>query len=1679
MASCKRVESIFRRPISYIVPLVLALTFMLPATSKAIEAQVVAIDQVLVYNQFGAYNPVGLMFALKRDVVPLDPETGAPIPGQTCVSFTCVAGKVALRADKRPRPIVLRVNEGDTLTVHFTNLLAPDREDIPVFIDPDTRKSAFPPDEVVAQEDAPQTRQAGFHINGLKPSSVDDDASYVGRNTSSLVAPGGSRTYTWTATKEGTYLVYSPAGLSGGEGDGGQLTHGLFGAVNVEPAGSVWYASQVTKAEMLLKTTFDAGKKIISPIPLLAGNEIIRTDLNAIIVPPSPRKSFREFTAIFHDELKTVQALPLLETDGTFHGVRDGFGINYGSSGLGAPILASRGMTGGEETLLDPNDPVGPAKDCKECKYEEFFLTAWAVGDPALQVKTAWTTPGLSYPRPANEFLYPDDPSNVHHSYIGDPVIIRNVHAGPKETHVFHLHAHQWLHNPAGDTSINRVGLDWWEDQPQGVRLDGTTETNSTYLDSQTISPGAAFTYNITYGGSGNRNLTAGDAIFHCHLYPHFAQGMWSLWRNHDVFEDGNRLLPDNSPIPAIMPIPGQAMAPEPGTMGNPGYPFFIAGVPPNPGTQFGDEDALAGVFGHRPPQPPLDIVPGKSGGLQRHRFVGVGLEAVDGVASHTTSGNPNQPFARELTKVPVDNVVFLGPPGADTTAIEDAAIAFHSEATHPSFTPEGVAKVFRTNGLGPQPGAPYANPCPSSAPDRIYKVSAIDLLGTQFTTNFAGWHDPQARIPVLDQDVEATLSGQRRPEPLFLRVNSNDCITFYHTNRTRTVVDVDDFQVYTPTDTIGQHIHLVKFDVTSSDGSANGWNYEDGTFAAGEIRERLVAINAGRTEAGALPEQLLPLPEEGTYQTTTQRWWADPLLNLTGDDRTIRTIFTHDHFAPSTIQQHGYYAALVTEPTGSQWLAKNGKGVLGEGRDDGGPTATEAIIITGEDGQESYREFLFAVQDFALLYKDDGVTPINPPEVVESISADDPGTMLINYRHEPIPLRISNGFEQIKPQKNRKKGDKGNLANVFDSKVHNDPFTPVVEAYQGDIVQVRVIQGAQEEQHVFSIQGVDFLHEPADPNSGRGSAQAIGISEQFNFLLEPMPKLKQADCTDLIMQGGSNGASTSSNNNGKGKKDKSAGGSDNDTRDRFFCLDHLYYSTSLDDLWNGMWGIMRAFANVQPNLGVLPNNQPDSDGEFFGEFDPIPTRDPDQVYHVAAVHKPITYNSRDNGHGVLHDPTGLVFALVQDVADPDGNGGYELNQAKLDAYVPQPLVLRANAGDVIDVTLHNLLRETVPDLLGDAHFPPITDFNANDITPSNRVSMNVQGLTYNPGTSAGSNVGLNPDTTVAPGESRKYRWFAGHVDHITGDESPSEYGAANIRDFGDIMKHGSQGLFAGFITEPEGASWFAPDGSDIYDPAPNANRDTTRAKVIDANILGTGFFREFVVFYQDGLNQRIGTNLGDWQDDVDPCVVDRDAEEAALEEEGAAIECKGGVDNQMDPEDAGEKAFNYRTEPFWYRLGFENRPGKNVMNDQDLHAVLSNTQVGEDPQTPIFETFAGDPVKIRLLQPDGRARQHAFAIHGQQWPHEPGNPNEFVIGAQSGMSVMRQFNINLDGTPGQVSTADSDITWDWDNRPDVVGDWLYRDMPSFQFPSGLWGILRVCSPGDISPGTGCPSLAP
>ena len=180
-------------------------------------------------------------------------------------------------------------------------------------------------------------------------------------------------------------------------------------------------------------------------------------------------------------------------------------------------------------------------------------------------------------------------------------------------------------------------------------------------------------------------------------------------------------------------------------------------------------------------------------------------------------------------------------------TPVEIAAMNEHAIRTRPTTEPNGEPGNFILNGLPPTNGAPFADPGVNDQGDanihrRRYQAAVFQV---DTILNKKGWHYPQQRMISLWQDVAPTVDKTRAPEPFFFRTNTSDSIQFWHTNLLPSYYELDDFQVRTPTDIVGQHIHLVKFDVTASDGAGNGFNYEDGTFAPDEVQERIDSINA------------------------------------------------------------------------------------------------------------------------------------------------------------------------------------------------------------------------------------------------------------------------------------------------------------------------------------------------------------------------------------------------------------------------------------------------------------------------------------------------------------------------------------------------------------------------------------------------------------------------------------------------------------------------------------------------------------------------------------------------------------------------------------------------------------------------------------------------------------------
>jgi hypothetical protein len=1745
-------------------------------------------------NRLGATIPNGFVFALRADTV-------------------TNAGNIWLRPGKRPRPIVLRANVGDCLQISFQNAIP-------------TAKFA----QSTPQSPAVATTEVSLHIQGQEWAiGPADDGSFVGKNNSSLAtapptpipspAPPNARTYTLFVKNEGTYLLYT-MGDTEGDPVGGQLSRGLFGALNVQPNGAEWYRSQVSQQDLSLATRknssgqplktpdgqpilnynavyptgskYPDGTTIPPNTPILkmldANNNIVHSDLTAIITGPNAgrfpgstgvsnpeppcnsanngsgatnplfcanpsapdrKQPYREITIIYHEVGQVAtQAFPVFSDPSlgmvsTVNAGFDGFAINYGTGGIGAEVYANR-------------IGVGPMGSCVDCKFEEFFLSAWSVGDPAMlvdrpansSVLPTFTTSPAQPPVPNNppsttppvlctaaqlgdtgaapdpncanarvpvpgavngfpyklaplakatKAYYPDDPSNVFHSYINDHTKFRIHHGGTVATHVHHQHAHQWLQSPNSDEGA--------------------------YLDSQMISPGASYTLEMTFNGSGNRNKVVGDSIFHCHFYPHFAAGMWAMWRTHDTFEvgsqldangvpvSGTRALPDGeikagTPTPALVPMPTLPMAPMPSSVfiqngqvvyGTPAAPDPTgANVTANPGFPF----FIPGIAGARAPHPPLDFAPDGAGGFMD-----------GGLPRHVVSGgtiayekHDQFDWSKDLATMNATQLAEAG------TNVEKVAMKFFGVRCRPSFFPDGSPggcpstnvtspnmtqntqpTGFLLNGLplGPQMGAPFADPAVDDngkainvingqQQKRVYKAAAIQL---NVVLNKKGWHFPQQRILTLWQDVKPTLAytpggSGRAPEPLFFRGNSGDIVEYWHTNLVPNYYLVDDFQVRTPTDILGQHIHLVKFDVTSSDGAGNGFNYEDGTFSPDEVQEIIHAINSPGGSwtpcPGCAATTLAPKPPPAPIcagpnppaqcasewmgaQTTIQRWYLDPVVNSQNVDRTLRTVFTHDHFGPSTHQQAGLYAGLVVEPKDSQWKNAEDGTAMGGGtittppvRPDGGPTSWKANIVT-TTAADSYREFMLEFQDLQLAYAQgsrttpdpaknkgwrDGNFAVNPtvfPEFQEirprlvSTGNENPitGTQSVNYYNEPIAWRL---------------GQFKDLSYAFDNQTalavnpnipNPDPWTPLMRAYQGDNVQVRTLVGAHVFAHQFNLAGPTWFAEPSWKNSGYRSNQPMGLSEHFELLF------KVPSSSAPLPVGGS--------------VRKCPDGMSNAN-----CVDY-FYSPSFDEtgLAHGMWGIFRSYdpTTVATRLAPLPNNSiaPTNNVTYATCPANLPASQK-RVYNITAVTAQkalsaqpqfpgeLVFNSRVTATGNISSLLGVMFVRSEDL---DSNG-------VLKPGVPvEPLILRANAGDCIDVNLTNKIDPSSKVFSHNFQWPApfnitVPQTSTTDGTVqvpaysskmSSYVGLHPQLLSYDAATSFGMNVGWNSkgraDQFANFNETVKYRWYAGRIDRGTNgtlNYTPVELGSLNLFSSDPLFQH-PNGVFGQMIIEPAGSTWQCGDPDSLGSCEPGSGK--SRASATISPPAGGVKFREFSIMLSDALITSAAKPL---------------------------------------------TAINYRTEPAFQRFA---NAGTDVscMTSNTLAAPGSNpaTAIGE-PQTPIFKANPGDQVRFRMTHPLGTGNSEVFTIHGHNWQRNPYQNNSSIIafnnlsqwmGSRDNHGSSDHFDLLIQKAGGTFS------------RP---GDYLYTAYLPSDASAGAWGVFRVGNPatptGVCTPG---PSTEP
>ncbi|MBW4598507.1 MAG: multicopper oxidase domain-containing protein [Calothrix sp. FI2-JRJ7] len=203
----------------------------LDSSISTLTYHITALQITIYFNREGDHDHNGLMLALTENVPILkyiralgrvglpqrtDDHNGDDTPEKWYKQALERAQKIGVSLPSSPeearqphplvRPLVLRARKCDRLQVVLHNEVS--------------------------------GRYVGLHLVGGGYDVTTDDGSQVGKNDSSLTPPNGQRTYTWMCNDEGVFPFHDGGNYSGGED--GTNVHGLFGALVVEPKGSIW-----------------------------------------------------------------------------------------------------------------------------------------------------------------------------------------------------------------------------------------------------------------------------------------------------------------------------------------------------------------------------------------------------------------------------------------------------------------------------------------------------------------------------------------------------------------------------------------------------------------------------------------------------------------------------------------------------------------------------------------------------------------------------------------------------------------------------------------------------------------------------------------------------------------------------------------------------------------------------------------------------------------------------------------------------------------------------------------------------------------------------------------------------------------------------------------------------------------------------------------------------------------------------------------------------------------------------------------------------------------------------------------------------------------------------------------------------------------------------------------------
>lgn len=811
-----------------------------------------------------------------------------------------------------------------------------------------------------------------------------------------------------------------------------------------------------------------------------------------------------------------------------------------------------------------------------------------------------------------SSYSHGDPAVPIASGYVSDPTKWRLVNADGEVAHVHHIHGggNRWPFQPA--TNPTRFGL------PLQKGVVDIVDNRSILIDSQMVAPGEV--YNIENEcGAGGCQAGPGDHLWHCHINEHYPAGMWGMWRVHNTLQPDLVELPDRAGRvrPAVTSVD------------------LLGTTLPN-GTTLTADNLGDWVRLFLPPR-----------GVRHHHYDA-------SVMDWTVVETPEGPLYLNEPETATVHPNYVSPtPGERPPILFDPLTkrtAFPLLNPHPGFRPPFPPG---TSGHGPSPylqGRDDGNfdldrVCPANRPAREFHIRVAQMA---IPVTDEGDELDEGIVFTLANEEDALRRGDKPIEPLLLRLNTGDCDRIVLANG---LPDQEDQHA----NTVNLHPHFGQFDPQGSDGAVTGFNFEqavepfavEGTRLAAPARAGDMSVlveDSSRFHVGAfvalgldqaaydihriaaIEGNVLVLSEPVRFDQPAGSAASDEFVTheIYFDFQAGVTYF-HDHVSHSHLAR-GQFGAYVVEPTNSSYRdPRTGRTEWPPGPGVCPHTPTHTCTLTGSqadiltDGPLTLQRPGEPFREQVIIFGD------NAP-----LRHGQRGVTWTNYRAEPLEDREENGERRY----------------ALSSVVHGDPFTPVLSAYVGDQMVVRVLTGSLNHIHTFVMPDHLFPVERFDDVSLRAEAYTVGQSERF----------------DLVARAGGLAQTPG---------------------------DFLWYNGLNRHFEEGSWGLVRVHDTLRADLLPLPGRTPPM-GVGYPENVPhgaTPARAPDPGNpcpptaplvrrNVSLVETDIVFNEREG----IKRSNQEVFALDEDIPRLRASEGRGL----------EPLVLHARLGTCLEVRFTN-----------------------------------------------------------------------------------------------------------------------------------------------------------------------------------------------------------------------------------------------------------------------------------------------------------------------------------------------------------------------------------------------------